>query len=264
MTEHPLLIVVLAAGKGLRMRSAIPKVLHGIAGRSMLAHVLAIARSAGAASSPWWWRRAWRPSGRGSQDGAGHRVFEQATQAGTGHAALAARPALERHKGDVIVLFADTPLVEPATLRRLVGALDAGAQIAALGFEAPDAEGYGRLIVGHDGVVQAIREDRDATEAERRIGLCNAGAMGFRVPDLAGLLARIGNRNAKNEYYLTDVVAWPRRTGWSRGRSPAPPRRPWASTRASSWRPPRPSSRGVPDGGSWSRGRRWWRRRRCG
>jgi bifunctional UDP-N-acetylglucosamine pyrophosphorylase / glucosamine-1-phosphate N-acetyltransferase len=208
MTEHPLLIIVLAAGKGLRMRSAIPKVLHGIAGRSMLAQVLAIARSAGAAKlalvvAPG--MEAVRAEA--ARMAPGIECFEQAIQAGTGHATLTARPALERHKGDVIVLFADTPLVEPATLRRLVAALDAGAQIAALGFEAADAGGYGRLIVGADGVVRAIREDRDATDAERRIGLCNAGAMGFRVPDLAGLLARIGNRNAKNEYYLTEVVA---------------------------------------------------------
>jgi bifunctional UDP-N-acetylglucosamine pyrophosphorylase/glucosamine-1-phosphate N-acetyltransferase len=207
MTEHPLLIVVLAAGKGLRMRSAVPKVLHGIAGRSMLAHVLAIARSAGAAKlalvvAPG--MEAVRAEA--AKIAPGIEVFEQATQAGTGHAALTARPALEHHKGDVIVLFADTPLVEPTTLRRLVDALEAGAQIAALGFEAPDASGYGRLIVAADGVVRAIREDRDATDAERRIGLCNAGAMGFRVPDLGGLLGRIGNRNAKGEYYLTDVV----------------------------------------------------------
>jgi bifunctional UDP-N-acetylglucosamine pyrophosphorylase/glucosamine-1-phosphate N-acetyltransferase len=207
MTEHPLLIVVLAAGKGVRMRSAIPKVLHGIAGRSMLAHVLAVAHSARASKlalvvAPG--MEAVRAEA--AKVAPGIELFEQATQAGTGHAVLAARPALERHRGDVIVLFADTPLVEPATLRRLVEALDSGAQIAALGFEARDANGYGRLIVGADGRVEAIREDRDATEAERRIGLCNAGAMGFRVQDLAGLLGRIGNRNAKNEYYLTDVV----------------------------------------------------------
>jgi len=207
MTEHPLLIVVLAAGKGVRMRSAIPKVLHGIAGRSMLAHVLAIAHSAGAAKlalvvAPG--MEAVRAEA--AKAAPGIDIFEQETQAGTGHAVLSARPALERHRGDVIVLFADTPLVEPATLRRLIATLDGGAHIAALGFEAPDVNGYGRLIVDPDGRVQAIREDRDATEAERRIGLCNAGAMGFRVPDLAGLLGRIGNRNAKNEYYLTDVV----------------------------------------------------------
>jgi len=207
MTEHPLLIVVLAAGKGVRMRSAIPKVLHGIAGRSMLAHVLAIAHSVGAAGLA----MVVAPGMEAVRAEAAKvapeiEIFEQATQAGTGHAVLSARSALERHHGDVIVLFADTPLVEPATLRRLIEALDGGAHIAALGFEAPDANGYGRLIVGADGDVQAIREDRDATEAERRIGLCNAGAMGFRVPDLAGMLGRIGNRNAKNEYYLTDVV----------------------------------------------------------
>ena len=208
MIEHPLLIVVLAAGKGVRMRSATPKVLHAIAGRSMLGHVLATARSAGAARlalvvAPG--MEAVRAEA--AKVAPGIDIFEQATQAGTGHAVLAARPALERHKGDVIVLFADTPLVEPATLRRLSEALDGGAQIAALGFEAKDASGYGRLIVGSEGHVEAIREDRDASDTERRIGLCNAGAMGFRVPDLAGLLGRIGNRNAKNEYYLTDVVA---------------------------------------------------------
>ena len=208
MTEHPLLIVVLAAGKGVRMRSEIPKVLHAIAGRSMLAHVLAISRAAGAARlalvvAPG--MEAVRAEA--AKVAPGIDIFEQATQLGTGHAVLAARPALERHKGDVIVLFADTPLVEPATLRRLIEALDGGAQIAALGFEARDAKGYGRLIVGHEGHVEAIREDRDASDAERRIGLCNAGAMGFRMPDLAGLLGRIGNHNAKNEYYLTDVVA---------------------------------------------------------
>jgi bifunctional UDP-N-acetylglucosamine pyrophosphorylase/glucosamine-1-phosphate N-acetyltransferase len=133
MTEHSLLIVVLAAGKGVRMRSAIPKVLHAIAGRSMLAHVLAIAHSAGAAKlalvvAPG--MEAVRAEA--AKVAPGIDIFEQATQAGTGHAVLAARPALERHKGDVIVLFADTPLVEPATLRRLIEAPDNGAQIAAL------------------------------------------------------------------------------------------------------------------------------------
>ena len=107
----------------------------------------------------------------------------------------------------MIVLFADTPLVEPATLRRLVGTLQGGAQVAVLGFEPSDPTGYGRLICGKDGRVEAIREERDATDLERKIGLCNAGAMGFRVPDLAGLLGRIANRNAKSEYYLTDAVA---------------------------------------------------------
>src|SRR5262245_60066603 len=208
MTEHPLLIVVLAAGKGKRMCSDIPKALHAIGGRSMLAHVLATSHSAGAA------RLALvvapdmeRVRAEAAELASGIDIFEQATRAGTGHAVLAARPALERHKGDVIVLFADTPLVEPATLRGLIDALDGGAQIAVLGFEAKDAKGYGRLIVAPNGRLEAIREDRDLSDAERRIDRCNAGAMGFRVPDLAGLLDRIGNHNAKKEYYLTDVVA---------------------------------------------------------
>ncbi len=208
MTEQPLLIVVLAAGKGVRMRSALPKVLHAVAGRSMLAHVLDTARSAGAAKlalvvAPGM-EAVRAEAARVAQ---GIEIFEQATQAGTAHAVLAARPALERHKGDVIVLFADTPLVEPATLRRLVGALDSGAQIAALGFDAEDATGYGRLLLDDKGHVIAVREHRDATEAERSLRLCIGGGMAFRVPDLVGLLSRIGSRNAQGEYYLTDIVA---------------------------------------------------------
>ncbi len=208
MTEHPLLIVVLAAGKGVRMRSSLPKVLHAIAGRSMLGHVLATAQAAGAGRlalvvAPG--MEAVRAEA--AKVAPGIEVFEQATQAGTAHAVLAAAPAIERHRGDVIVLFADTPLVEPGTLRRLSETLHGGAQVAVLSFTAPDATGYGRLMLGADGRVEAIREERDATDAERRIGLCNAGAMGFRVPDLVALLGRIANRNAKNEYYLTDAVA---------------------------------------------------------
>src|SRR5581483_3559376 len=102
---------------------------------------------------------------------------------------------------------ADTPLVEPGTLGRLIAALDAGTHIAALAFHAPEATGYGRLVLDGQGRVVRIAEHLDASEHERRIGLCNAGAMAFRVPRLADLLARIGNANAKGEYYLTDVVA---------------------------------------------------------
>jgi bifunctional UDP-N-acetylglucosamine pyrophosphorylase/glucosamine-1-phosphate N-acetyltransferase len=208
MTTTPLLIVVLAAGKGVRMRSAIPKVLHAIAGRSMLAHSLATARSAGAARLSLVVAPGMQAVRAEAEKAApGIEVFEQPTPVGTGSALLAARPALERHQGDVMVLFADTPLVEADTLRRLVAALDAGAQIAALGFEAPDATGYGRLLLDAQGRVEAIREHSDASEEQRRLGLCNAGAMAFRVPDLANLLSRIGSDNAKGEYYLTDAVS---------------------------------------------------------
>jgi bifunctional UDP-N-acetylglucosamine pyrophosphorylase/glucosamine-1-phosphate N-acetyltransferase len=143
----------------------------------------------------------------------GIEVFEQPIPAGTGNAVLAARPALERHQGDVIVVFADTPLLRAETLRRLVLALRDGAQIAALGFEAPDATGYGRLILDAQGRVAAIREHADASEGERKVGLCNAGAMAFRIGNLVELLARIGNNNAKSEYYLTDIAAIASREG---------------------------------------------------
>ena len=208
MSTQPHLIIVLAAGKGVRMRSDLPKVLHRIGGRSMLAHVLATAQEAGAG-------RLALVVGPGMEAVRAEakavapdiEIFEQANQAGTADAVLAARPALESHRGDVTVLFADTPLVEVATLRKLGETLQAGAGIAALGFEPADATGYGRLIVDGEGRVTAIREHNDASEAERRIRLCNAGAMAFRIPDLAGLLSRIGNANAKSEYYLTDAIA---------------------------------------------------------
>ena len=208
MASHPLLIIVLAAGKGVRMRSDLPKVLHPIAGRSMLAHALANARAAGAARLAVVVAPAMDMVRAEAQRIAPDiEVFEQTVPSGTASAVLSARPALERHHGDVIVLFADTPLLEAARLHDLIAALDAGAQIAALGFEAPDATGYGRLLLDAKGRVTAIREHADASQVQRRIGLCNAGAMAFRVADMTALLGCIGNDNAKREYYLTDAVA---------------------------------------------------------
>ncbi len=208
MTDSPLLVVVLAAGKGVRMRSTLPKVLHPVGGRSMLAHALAAAADLGAKSiavvvGPG--MAAVRAEA--ARVAPGCQLFEQTQQLGTAHAVLAAKPALERHSGTVLVVFADSPLVETATLRRMSAALDQGAHIAVLSFEPADPSGYGRLILDAQGRVAAIREDKDASEAERRIVLCNAGAMAFRVPDLAALLSRIGNANAKGEYYLTDTLA---------------------------------------------------------
>jgi bifunctional UDP-N-acetylglucosamine pyrophosphorylase/glucosamine-1-phosphate N-acetyltransferase len=141
----------------------------------------------------------------------GCEVFEQSEPLGTAHAVLAARPALERHHGTVLVLFADTPLVQQVTLRHMTEFDDlaggAPTNIHVLGFEPDDPAGYGRLVLDDAGRITAIREDKDASEAERRIRLCNAGTMAFRVPDFLGLLGRIGNANAKGEYYLTDALA---------------------------------------------------------
>src|SRR5262245_46263396 len=213
MAANPLLVVVLAAGKGVRMCSTLPKALHPIGGRSMLAHALAAAASLGA-------KRIAVVVGPGMEAvraeveraAPGCELFEQSEQLGTAHAVLAARRALEHHSGTVLVVFADSPLVELATLQRMVDGVGAGdggldpLHIAVLGFEPDDPSGYGRLILDEEGRVSAIREHKDASDAERRIRLCNAGAMAFQVPLLVGLLDRIGNANAKCEYYLTDAV----------------------------------------------------------
>jgi bifunctional UDP-N-acetylglucosamine pyrophosphorylase/glucosamine-1-phosphate N-acetyltransferase len=200
------LAIVLAAGEGTRMRSARPKVLHEIAGRSMLAFVLSTVRAAGAS-------RVAVVIGPGREDVAeaarkiapGAEIFVQQERLGTAHAVLAARPALENGADDVIVAFADTPLVDPATFARLRRPLAQGAAVVALGFEARDPSGYGRLITKGDRLL-AIREHRDASGNERAITFCNAGLMALRGDLALDILGRIGNRNDQGEYYLTDAV----------------------------------------------------------
>lgn len=208
MSRRPLLVVVLAAGQGTRMKSAHPKVLHKVGGRSMLGHVLALAKQL-------------QPEavavviGPGMDDVRAEtlnnvpsaEVFVQEERKGTADAVLAARSALTRHQGDVIVLYADTPLLQLPTLEALRARLDAGAAIAVLGFEAADPTGYGRLLTDADGWLTGIREEKDASAAERAIKLCNSGVMAFRLDDVVGVLSRIDNNNAKGEYYLTDAVA---------------------------------------------------------
>jgi bifunctional UDP-N-acetylglucosamine pyrophosphorylase / glucosamine-1-phosphate N-acetyltransferase len=195
------------------MNSALPKVLHKIAGRAMLGHVLAAAEALGANTvsvviGPG--MEAVRTQALGQIASA--RIFVQGEQKGTADALLAAREALARHKGDVLVLYADTPLLTPETLKKLLARLD-DAQIAVLGFQAANATGYGRLLTDKDDWLTAIREEKDATDAERRIRLCNSGVMAFRVDNLVGLLDRIDNANAKSEFYLTDAVAIARKEG---------------------------------------------------
>ncbi|MEQ8825334.1 MAG: bifunctional UDP-N-acetylglucosamine diphosphorylase/glucosamine-1-phosphate N-acetyltransferase GlmU [Filomicrobium sp.] len=214
MSPRPLLIVILAAGKGTRMKSSKPKVLHEIAGRSMLGHVLALAKELQA-------DRAAVVVGPGMDNVkaeaemlmSGVEIFVQENQLGTADAVLAARPALSDHKGDVLVLYADTPLTRLPSLQAMRDVLGTGAGVAVLGFEAEDPTGYGRLLTDGDGTLVAIREEKDATEEERKVTLCNSGVMGFGVDDLTGLLDRIGNDNAKGEYYLTDAVELARQDG---------------------------------------------------
>jgi bifunctional UDP-N-acetylglucosamine pyrophosphorylase/glucosamine-1-phosphate N-acetyltransferase len=213
MQTRTWLPIVLAAGEGTRMRARLPKVLHPIGGRSLLGHVLATLKHAGAA-------------GAAVVIGPGHDavaaearrhfpevgVFMQSERRGTGHAVLAARPAIERGCDDVVVVFGDTPLITEQTLARLRRPLADGAAIAVLGFRPADPAGYGRLItIGPDLV--AIREEKDASAAERAVGFCNAGVMALAGRLALTILDQIDDRNAKKEFYLTDAVEIARKMG---------------------------------------------------
>lgn len=214
MTEPPSLALVLAAGKGTRMQSRTPKVLHRLAGAPLLEHVLQAAAAAGFSHCA-----VVLAPGMEAVGAVARQVRRdvdcviQEEQLGTAHAVLAARAVLEQCGGEVVVLFGDTPLLRAATLAAMRTVLRDGADLAVLGFETDRPEGYGRLIVDAEGRPSAIREERDASDAERRIGLCNAGVMGFRAGVALRLLEQIGCRNAKQEYYLTDAVALAREQG---------------------------------------------------
>lgn len=204
---HPLLTVVLAAGKGTRMKSALPKALHPVAGLPMVCHVLRAARDAGSLSTALVVGPGMDNVSREARREAPElEVFVQDQQLGTGHAVNTARRLLEQHRGDVLVVCGDTPLITGATLKRLRTGLDDGAAVAVLGFHATDPSGYGRLLTDDAGNLLAIREERDARPEELAVGFCNSGVMAFRVASLVKLLDRIGNSNVKREYYLTDVV----------------------------------------------------------
>lgn len=209
------LAIILAAGEGTRMRSALPKVLHRIAGLSLLGHVAKAVQAADIDAIA-------VVVGPGREDVAaealrlapGARVYVQAERRGTAHAVLAARDALAEGFDDVVVLFADTPLVTPATVRRLRNAVGEGASVAALAFEAKDPTGYGRMIV-EEGSLVAIREHKDATEEERRVTLCNAGLMALDGRHALELLEGIGSDNAQGEFYLPDAVEQARARGYA-------------------------------------------------
>ena len=206
MSEGSCLVVVLAAGEGTRMKSALPKVLHEIGNRPMIGHVLDVARAIDAE------RRAvvvgpeadLVVAAIGAVD-EGAEIFEQHQRRGTAHALLAARAALSPPSDQVLVLYGDTPLIRAETLRAVRARLAGGADIVVLGFRSAEPDGYGRLIVEGDRLV-AIREHRDASAQERQIDFCNSGVMGFRGALLPELIERIGNDNARGEYYLTDAV----------------------------------------------------------
>lgn len=210
------LAIVLAAGEGKRMRSSRPKVLHQVAGRSMLAHVLDAVAQAGADELA-------VVVGPGRQDVAAEalkasahaKVFVQAERLGTAHAVLAAREAFAKGFDDVLVLFADTPLVRPETFRHLRAKLAAGAGVAVLGFEPENPFGYGRLLTDATGALTAIREHKDASAEELEVRSCNAGLMALDGAKTLDWLSRVGNDNAQKEFYLPDVVEIARADGAS-------------------------------------------------
>ncbi len=211
--ERTCLAIVLAAGEGTRMRSSRPKVLHAIAGRSLLAHVLDAVRKAGGTMTA-------VVVGPGADAVAAEakrvlpdaEIFVQTQRRGTAHAVLAAKDALARRPDDVLVIFGDTPLIRPQTLIRIREALAEGAAVVVLGFRPSNPAGYGRLVLER-GELAAIREELDASPSERTIELCNGGLMAFAGPTALEILERIGNDNRKGEYYLTDAVAIARAMG---------------------------------------------------
>ncbi len=207
MTEHTsrLAAVILAAGKGARMKSDLHKVLHPIAGRPMLEHLLA---SVGELEP----ERLVVIVGSGRDQleamlGARAVIAVQEPQHGTGHAVQQAEPALAGFSGDVLILYGDVPFVSPATLRAMLARLNAADRpaVVVLGFKPDDGLHYGRILTEGDRIT-AMVEYKDASEAERACKLCNSGLMAVRAADLFSLLVRVGNDNAHSEYYLPDVV----------------------------------------------------------
>ncbi len=213
MSKSRTAAVLLAAGRGTRMKSALPKVLHPVAGRPMIGYLLdrlavfqpertVVVVSPGMPAV--------------AEFVAPAQTVIQDPPLGTGHAVMAARASLDGFDGDVLVLFADTPLLTAATMQSLVAARRGAGDpaVVVLGFRPDDPGDYGRLITTPDGGLQAIVEAKDADAAQREIGLCNAGIMAIDGKRLFDLLDAVGNDNAKGEYYLTDIIEIARSLGW--------------------------------------------------
>ena len=212
MTERSCLAIVLAAGEGTRMRSRLPKVLHRVGGRTMIARVLDAATTSGARVA------VVRGPDHGAVEAEARRVapeaafFTQTERRGTAHAVLAAREAIAKGADDMLVLFGDTPLVRPQVLAALRDAIAKGASVAVLGFRPASPAGYGRLIV-EGGELIDIREEKDASAAELAIALCNGGLMALDGRQALHILDKIDDANAKKEFYLTRAVAIARQMG---------------------------------------------------
>ncbi|AXK43053.1 bifunctional UDP-N-acetylglucosamine diphosphorylase/glucosamine-1-phosphate N-acetyltransferase GlmU [Erythrobacter aureus] len=204
-TNRDFAAIILAAGKGTRMKSDLHKVLHPIAGHPMLLHLLDsfaeldLKRTVVVVGDK-----------REQLDAAladrGVTTALQEPQLGTAHAALQARAALEGFSGHILVCFGDCPMVRADTVRRLIAALDEGAKVAVLGFRPADPLAYGRIIADSDGTVAKMVEYKDANDEERACDLCNSGLIVAHSDDMWPLLDAVGNDNAQGEYYLPDVA----------------------------------------------------------
>lgn len=208
MTRSSVTTIVLAAGKSTRMKSSLPKALHAIAGRPMLGHVLTAAAGLGGS-------RLVLVVGPGMDAVAGYArglvpelaVAVQENPRGTGDAVRSALPHVEAVAGVALVIFGDTPLVRPETLAEMTAACQPETPVVVLGFEATDPAAYGRLVLDAQGALTQIVERKDASAEQRRITLCNGGAMAIRLEHLATLLGKLRDDNKAGEFYLTDVVA---------------------------------------------------------
>ena len=212
MKNQSFAAIVLAAGRGTRMESALPKVLHPLAGRPMISHLLETID----AMTP---ERCVVVIGKGDdavvQAVAPHDVVVQDPPLGTGDAVRTAQEALRGFGGTVLVLFGDSPLIRPATLARLLDARRAepAPALAVLGFRTSEPGNYARLILDRDGNLDTIIEARDASDEQLALDLCNSGFMAVDGDLLPGLVRRLGNDNAKGEYYLFDLIGLARADG---------------------------------------------------
>ncbi len=207
------LAIVLAAGDSTRMKSSMSKVLHPVGGRPMIAHVMASIAASGVSDVALvLGRDAEKVEKAASIEGLAVESVLQTERLGTGHAVLMAKDAISRGYDEILVAYGDVPLITAAPLKAAREALAGGADVAVIGFHTQNPTGYGRLLV-ENGELIAIREEKDATEAERAVTWCNSGLMAIDGKKALDLLSRIGNKNAKGEYYLTDLVEIARSLG---------------------------------------------------
>jgi len=210
MSDRPLAAIILAAGQGTRMKSETHKVLHPIAGKPMLHHLLDTVDSIGVERTVVV-VGARREQIEASVEGRNIAVAVQEDQLGTWHAVAQAHDALKGFAGDVLVLYGDVPMVSAQTMQDMIFRLNNGTDPRAvvLGFRPGDAGAYGRIIADDQGEIEKMVEFKDANDQERSVNLCNSGLMAARSTDLFILLDQISNDNAAGEYYLPDIVMLP-------------------------------------------------------